>query len=380
MRQTLFYIPPEIFGIPLFGPGLLFWLIIAFIVWRLIRALFITKNNADFWGDAVVGLVAVVMVALVAPALNLNGRGLPVRGYGVFLMLAVLFATTLAIWRGKKKWNIPPETLLSVAIIQVVAGLLGARIFYVLEYWPEFIDRGVDGTVRLGSTIGRMVNLTQGGLVVFGSIIGGVVATILYLRAKKLPIWGTLDLFAPALMLGIAIGRIGCFMNGCCFGAVCDSVPPGVTFPIASPAHLHQMELGEVSLGGFRLAAPKMNEEGDVGLFRIKSADQGLLAPPDGEPILVEGVEPGSNPETAGLEKGMKILRVGMVRPVSGVATPEEIRGVAMVPPRTRPQRGRGRTWRTERRKGSRFSRDRSRSDRSIRPNFIVPRRRFVFS
>ena len=325
MRQTLFYIPTELFGVPLFGTGILFWVVLLFFVWRIGKNLFGSKKTDDWVSDLVVGGISLAIVAFVAPALD-RGSGLPVRGYGVFLMLGIVTASVFAILRGKKLWNIPPELIISIVVVEVVSGIVGARIFYVAEYWRSFLIADQLGGIDWGATIWSLLNLTQGGLVVFGSIIGGIATTLIYLRVKKLPLLATMDIFSPALMIGIAIGRIGCFMNGCCFGGVCDTVPPGVIFPVASPPHLCQMERGLVSLGGFNLFVPEQDGESqDETLFHLKGKNEGLMAPSRGEPIMVESVDQGSAPDLAGLKPGMTVLRAGVLVPLKGEPAPSEI-------------------------------------------------------
>lgn len=327
MRQTLFYIPPEIFGVPLFGIGLLFWLILAVTLFALFWTLVKTKNRDDFWSALIIGAGAMAMVAFLAPAIG-KGAGFPIRGYGVCLMLAIALSTLLVLRRGKKRWNIPPEILLSIAVVQVIFGILGARLFYIIEYHQSMIGE------TPGKTFLNMINLTEGGLVVFGSIIGGILASFFYLWKKKLPIFATLDLFAPALMLGIAVGRLGCFLNGCCFGGVCDA-PPGVVFPPGSPAHYAQMERGAVSTGGFTLAPPAPSESVSnaktlFGLKPRETAKHSLRSAVPG-PVVIASVDAESEAETAGLTPGMRILRVGLI-PSSIEATEKEIRKAETYP------------------------------------------------
>ena len=332
MRQTLFFVPTELFGVPLFGVGLLFWLIAGYFLWRIARNMLGRRNTGELVSDVAIGAVALAIVTWIAPALDF-GRGLPVRGYGVFLMLGIVIASLFAVRRAKKKWNIPPELIVSIVLVEVISGIIGARIFYVAEYWHSFVVRDPGQGVDLGATIRGMLNLTQGGLVVFGSIIGGIVTTLVYLRIKKLPLLATMDIFSPALMIGIAIGRLGCFMNGCCFGAICDAVPPGVVFPIGSPAHYYQMEHDQASLGGFNLFPP--SAEGDAQnktLFHLKKKDEGLMSV-SAEPVTVESVDADSAPEEAGLRPGMTILRVGAFLPAGGEPTDAEIEKTPMITP-----------------------------------------------
>lgn len=303
MRPTLFYIPSEIGGFELFGTGLFFWLILLFLAVattiHVIRRKPIKSLANHFPVVAVILLIVVVIMPRIA-----EEHGFPVRGYGVFLMLAIVCSTALVLWRGKRKWNLPGDLLLSVAIVAIIFGIVGARIFYVVEYWDS-----VAGD-RFITTLFNIFNMTTGGLVVYGSIIGGTLAMLFYLISKKMPILGTLDLFAPGLMLGIAIGRLGCFMNGCCFGAVCDS-PIGVTFPVGSPAHIHQLETGQATLAGFVLkAAPSDSCSDDKTLFAIKDANRSLWTDEPG-PVVIESVNPDSPAGRAGLKPGMIVRQVG---------------------------------------------------------------------
>jgi phosphatidylglycerol:prolipoprotein diacylglycerol transferase len=93
------------------------------------------------------------------------------------------------------------------------------------------------------------------------------------------------DLMAPSIVLGMAVGRIGCFLNGCCFGGACE-LPWAVQFPWGSPPFMQQVEQGKLTLHGLRLAG-----YGD-------------------DPAIVESVEPGSLADRAGLTPGQQIERV----------------------------------------------------------------------
>lgn len=325
MRPTLFYIPPELFGIELFGFGLLFWIIFAATLGALIWALAVKKSREDFWSSLLLGGVASVLVVWIAPAVG-EGKGFPIRGYGVFLMLAILLAATVVFWLGKKRARMAPDALIPIIIVQVVCGILGARLFYLAEYWDSVRAE------TFAQTFLNAVNLTRGGLVVFGSILGGMIASGIYLYRKKIPVLATLDIFAPALMLGIAIGRLGCFMNGCCFGAVCDC-PLGVTFPVASPAHFCQMENGDVPLGCFTLEEPNRPDSAASTLFHLKKTAPRLRSAVPG-PVKIASVVPESEADRAGLLPGMTVLRVGLIPESAQRPTESEIEHATTFPVR----------------------------------------------
>ncbi len=121
----------------------------------------------------------------------------------------------------------------------VLGGLVGARLLFVLQYWQE---------IRADSawqTLVNIVSTVQGGLIVYGSLAGGILAMLLFAWRHRLPVLPLADLITPSLALGLAIGRLGCLLNGCCFGDVCPrDYAWAVTFPAASPPYLRQLSLG----------------------------------------------------------------------------------------------------------------------------------------
>ena len=132
-----------------------------------------------------------------------------------------------------------------MAVWMIVAGLVGARMFYVVEYWEHF------RRPTFGESLGAIINLTQGGLVVYGALVAGLGLGWLYVLRHGLPLLTMADLAAPSLTLGLAFGRVGCFLNGCCYGGTCD-LPWAVRFPPHSPPYLQQVQTGR--LFGMELA------------------------------------------------------------------------------------------------------------------------------
>ena len=88
-----------------------------------------------------------------------------------------------------------------------------------------------------------IVNVAGGGLVVYGAFFGGMLGLGLFWWRHRVPLLATADLIAPSMLLGLALGRVGCLLNGCCYGGPCD-LPWKVTFPWNSPVHQHEAEQG----------------------------------------------------------------------------------------------------------------------------------------
>ncbi|MCX5711755.1 MAG: prolipoprotein diacylglyceryl transferase [Candidatus Omnitrophica bacterium] len=127
--------------------------------------------------------------------------------YGAAMAIGFIIAVFLARIQARKD-NIDPDIIYNVTFISFILGILGARIFYVLSNLGFY-----------SKNIPEIFMLQHGGLSVFGGLILGTAAAIVYLKIKKLSIYLVLDLLVPFLALGQAIGRIGCLLNGCCFGS-----------------------------------------------------------------------------------------------------------------------------------------------------------------
>ena len=165
--------------------------------------------------------------------------GLPVRGYGVMLMLGVLSAVSIALYRCKQV-GVSQEAFFSLATWVVVAGLVGARLFYVVQKWNE-----LDGDT-IAAKLWTSLKVTEGGLVVYGGVIGGLIAIVLWARKHRLPLLPIADSVTPAFFIGLAFGRIGCLLNGCCYGGICEQSLPAIEFPSGSPAYVDQLRSGKL--------------------------------------------------------------------------------------------------------------------------------------
>ena len=139
------------------------------------------------------------------------------------LLIGFVAGVTLAV-RQARRMGLNPDVIYSFAFWIFVAGIVGARVFFVIQYHEQFWR---ENPVAM---IGAVVNITEGGLVVYGAFLGVVLAGFVFLRVHKLPVLAFADLIVPSLALGLAIGRIGCFLNGCCYGGPCE-LPWAVSFP-----------------------------------------------------------------------------------------------------------------------------------------------------
>jgi phosphatidylglycerol:prolipoprotein diacylglycerol transferase len=157
---------------------------------------------------------------------------LQIRSYGVMLALAFLVGTLLAL-REARRLTLDEDKVVNVILVVLVASVLGARALYVLEHVGEF-RRQWTGVLAIW----------QGGLTLYGGVVAGTAAGLWSARRMGLPMWSLADALTPSVALGTMFGRIGCFLNGCCYGRP-TTLPWGVRFPADSFAAL---EFGDVNV------------------------------------------------------------------------------------------------------------------------------------
>ena len=249
MRSTLFFIPHEMLGVPLFGFGwFLAGLVVVALLW-IAAAIWRNKRNPDqvslaseLLAALPVWLMAAAIVVFVLPVIEQrlpNGEiiGLPVRGYGVMVLLGLLAGIGITVYRGVQL-RIVPDVIIGLGFWMMLGGILGARLFYVVQKWNDHPQ--LDWQHRLID----IFKLTEGGLVIYGGVIGGLVAGLIYCRLQRLPLLSTADLIAPGFLIGLSLGRIGCLLHGCCFGGVCTANLPAIHFPVGSGPYSSQLESG----------------------------------------------------------------------------------------------------------------------------------------
>lgn len=195
-------------------------------------------------GEVWLYAIAVLVVGFALPRVELadanqNPVGMAVRGYGVMLLTGVASAIGLAAYRARKR-GIDPDLIYSMAPWAFIGGISGARVFYVMQYRDQFFADS------LGQTLSRIFNFTQGGLVVYGSFIGGGLAVLFFLVRHRLSPLKFGDVIVPCMFLGVFFGRMGCLMNGCCYGGRCEPGPMAVRFPPQAKVYSDQIESGEL--------------------------------------------------------------------------------------------------------------------------------------
>lgn len=175
---------------------------------------------------------------------------LTVRTYGLLLAVSFIVGILLALRRSRAR-GLNQNQMINMSLLIMLAGIVGARIMYVIPHWNEFSANPLDIISPFQSS--GSIGLT--GLTMYGGFIAAVLVSILYLRVNRLSIWKACDAFAPSIALGIGVSRVGCFMNGCCFGLPTESAL-GVVFPAFSAAGsfypdvaLHPAQLYNAVLG-----------------------------------------------------------------------------------------------------------------------------------
>ena len=166
---------------------------------------------------------------------EIPGWPIKVHSYGVMILLACFAALGVALWRARRD-KIDTNVVYELATWLFLGGVIGARALYVVLH-PEMI-----------ASVGDIFRSWQGGNVFYGCILGGLTGSLLYWCRRPFPLWKMTDVAAPAVAIGAAVGRIGCFLNGCCDGAVC-SLPWGVRFPAGSHAWVRQLNAGMIAEG-----------------------------------------------------------------------------------------------------------------------------------
>jgi phosphatidylglycerol:prolipoprotein diacylglycerol transferase len=166
--------------------------------------------------------------------------GLPIRSYGLMMVIGFV----LGLWRlirAARSKDVSIEKINDLALIVLMSGVVGSRIVYVLlnpatESWRDVLA------------------VWNGGLSFHGGVIFAILGGYIYVRRARLPFWTCADVFVPSLALAYAVTRVGCFLNGCCYGAP-TSLPWGVRFlengRLTQPSHPAQIYAALANLAIF---------------------------------------------------------------------------------------------------------------------------------
>ncbi len=194
--------------------------------------------------------------------------GLTLTWHGIFTAVGIAAGVFVAVVIGRRQGFLEDDVY-SAALIAIPSGIVGARALYVIERWSRFSDNWVD-----------IFRVDEGGISIYGAVLGGVLGGLIYLWIRKLPVRKALDVAAPGIILGMAIGRIGDLINGEHFSEL-SGLPWAVRYTHAfSPSRLsHPLDeciltgVGQLTGGGQQLCAqhPAVGYEmvGDLLIFGL---------------------------------------------------------------------------------------------------------------
>jgi len=148
----------------------------------------------------------------------------PVYSYSIFVALAYIASLAYSYYEAKRQ-NQDPIHAVDLSLTLFICGLLGSRLLFMITDYQRFLDDPRE-----------IYRFWNGGLVFYGGFIGAIVGcvTLIKLRGLKLGVWT--DIFAPTGMLCLIFGRIGCLLNGCCYGRPAPDLPWGIVYPASHPA------------------------------------------------------------------------------------------------------------------------------------------------
>jgi len=172
-----------------------------------------------------------------------------IYSYGMMIAIAFVFGIYLARIEAARK-NLKKDLIYDLSFYLIIGALIGARLYYLSFFNPRsFIEEPLS-----------IFKVWQGGLAIHGGILGGIIAGILFAKRSGISFWRLADVVVPSLLLGQAIGRIGCFLNGCCYG-----IPMNASR--AHPTQLYEMVLNLI--GFFVLWCMRKKMQFSGGLFLL---------------------------------------------------------------------------------------------------------------
>lgn len=237
--------------------------------------------------------------------------GTPIHGYGVMMVVGFLAGMYLAQFLARKS-RLNPEIFANAAILALVSGVAGARLSHVLENWSSYTNPAL----TFGQNLFNAVNIREGGLTYYGGFLVATPTLIIYALRKKVPLPLGMDIIAPCLMVGLAFGRIGCFVHGCCYGSQCN-LPWAAEFPYGSDPYVTEF-YGNV----LKKPVPRDVVQDDTGLARYMDRLNlhTIQEPLDPQLFRELGIGPGTL-------KGKDELDKEALNPATGVAVANAVVG-----------------------------------------------------
>lgn len=223
--------------------GLMGVVAVLFVV-RLITAWRSPEARKEFVSIAF--LSALMAAAFIGLLMYWRGHPILVRSYGFMLMLGFAAGTFVTL-RGAKRRGMEAEVFLDFAIWALVSSIVAARLTFVMLNYADYED-----------DFGKVFQLWGGGLSFHGGLAGGIIALAVFCQRRQLSFLTMGDIIAPALPLGYAFARVGCFLNGCCYGtptklpwavAFPDEHFPGAQTPPSHPTQIYSLLLSLVVFG-----------------------------------------------------------------------------------------------------------------------------------
>lgn len=148
-----------------------------------------------------------------------------IRSYGLMAAIGFLLGC-LMINLNRQYAKMSSDQAFTSLFTAMIAGIIGARIFYVIQFFEKYQHQ-----------LWQIIRIDQGGLVFYGGFILAIAAQIVFCRMQKLDLLRVLDIYTPAMAIAHACGRVGCFLNGCCYGTP-TALKIGVHYPSESEAYM----------------------------------------------------------------------------------------------------------------------------------------------
>src|SRR5438270_6350328 len=167
---------------------------------------------------------------------------IPAHTYGILIAVAFLAAMQLA-GRAARRAGLDRERVMDLCFWILLAAMVGSRVLFIVVNWDEYARNPAD-----------IFAIWKGGLVFYGGFIGAVLASIWHMRKHQMSFFPYADAIIPSVAIGHAIGRLGCFSAGCCWGGACDPhLPWAAHFPLESLAYQSQLASGLIHPGALHI-------------------------------------------------------------------------------------------------------------------------------